>query len=115
MADDTSVVTPKKLKWGFSFSATQNGYLCFPTWLGGFLLQWGYVGESQSAGDYRWYPVPFPNYCFGMVMSLEAATAGGHSNSLGMVTQITDRSKFIWSVGGSLSGGGYGYYLAWGI
>ena len=112
--DDATIVTPKKLKWGFSFSPTQNGYFCFPSWLGGFLLQWGYVYESQGATDYRGFNVPFPNTCFGMVMSLEASTQGGHTGNFGHVTQVIDRTKFIWSVGGSLSGGGYGYYWAWG-
>ena len=112
--DDETIVTPKKLKWGFSFSPTQNGYFCFPSWLGGFLLQWGYVYESQGTTDYRGFNVPFPSACFGMVMSIEAATQGGHGSGYGFVTQIIDRTKFIWSVGGSLSGGGYGFYLAWG-
>ena len=47
-------------------------------------------------------------------MSIEAATQGGHASGFGYVTQVIDRTKFIWSVGGSLSGGGYGYYWAWG-
>jgi len=112
--DDTTLVTPKKLKWGFSFSPTANGYLCFPSWLGGFLLQWGHVYESQSSTDYRSFNVPFPTACFGMVISLEAATVGGHAANLGLVTQVTDRTKFLWSVGGNLFGQGYGFYLAWG-
>ena len=112
--DDATVVTPKKLKWGFSFSPTANGYLCFPSWMGGFLLQWGHVYESQGATDYRSFNVPFPNACFGMVISLEAATVGGHGANLGLVTQVTDRTKFLWSVGGNLFGQGYGFYLAWG-
>ena len=112
--DDATIVTPKKLKWGFSYSATQNGYICFPSWLGGFMLQWGFVYESQSSTDYRGFTVPFPTGCLGMVMSLDASTVGGHGGNFGLVTQILDRTKFSWSVGGSLSGGGYGYYLAWG-
>ena len=112
--DDAAFVTPKKARWGFAFSASQNGYICLPTWLGGFMLQWGYVYESQSATDYRAFTIPFPGACLGMVMSVEAATQGGHNSGYGFVTQVIDRVKFIWSVGGSLGGGGYGYYLAWG-
>lgn len=112
--DDSTLITPKKLKWGFSFSPTANGYVCFPTWMGGFLLQWGHVYESQGSTDYRSFNVPFPTACFGMVISLEAATVGGHAANLGLVTQVTDRTKFLWSVGGNLFGQGYGFYLAWG-
>ena len=78
------------------------------------MLQWGFVYESQSSTDYRGFTVPFPTGCLGMVMSLDASTVGGHGGNFGLVTQILDRTTFIWSVGGSLSGGGYGYYLAWG-
>ncbi|UVM65272.1 hypothetical protein LOY34_18280 [Pseudomonas sp. B21-009] len=112
--DDTLIVTPKKLRFGVAYSLTQNGYIALPYWLGGFIFQWGYVYESQSVTDYRPFTIPFPNNVFGMTMSIEAQTTGGHTNSLGHVVQVIGRNAFLWSVGGSLSGAGYGYYWAWG-
>jgi phage-related tail fiber protein len=63
--DDKSTVTPKKLRMGFRFLKDRNGYIAFPDWLGGFIIQWGTTGpylefivgevEVQIA-----YPISFP-------------------------------------------------------
>ncbi|MNR25659.1 hypothetical protein D3C85_1428230 [compost metagenome] len=107
-------MTPKKLRFGVAYSLTQNGYIALPYWLGGFIFQWGYVYESQGSTDYRNFTIPFPNNAFGMNITIEAATTGGHAGSYGHVVQVVNRNAFLWSVGGSLGGAGYGYYWAWG-
>ncbi|MBP9942251.1 MAG: phage tail protein [Comamonas sp.] len=67
MADndcDDAAVTPKKIRAGFVVSLTANGHIFFPTWLGGFAVQWG-SGTSLTQGvNTNTFSLAFPNQCF---------------------------------------------------
>ena len=63
-ADDTSFVTPKKLRLGFSISLAANGYVFFPTWLGGLGIQWGALTIAQDAITAMTFPLAFPTQVF---------------------------------------------------
>lgn len=76
-SDDTTLVTPKKLRWGFSCSLTPNGYIAFPSWLGGLILQWA-KGVATTAGDTDQtvaFPLTFPNACLHLMVSTKAANS----------------------------------------
>ncbi len=48
---DSTIVTPKKMRFGFQFIKGVNGAIVFPTWLGGFIFQWGLASDVPRAGS----------------------------------------------------------------
>ncbi|UUJ42348.1 phage tail protein [Pseudomonas extremaustralis] len=78
--DDTTIVTPKKLRWGFQILKAENGYVVFPSWLGGWMIQWAKVVVPASSTLTSSLPIPFPNSYFVGVCQ---------SNSLAMSTIYT--------------------------
>ncbi len=73
--DDTTIVTPKKLVNGFASIFSSWGNIKFPTWLGGFLFQWGVatVGTGQTGVP---FPTTFPNACYGTFIMNSSGSAG---------------------------------------
>lgn len=68
--DNSKAVTARKLRAGVSWAFGKNGYVALPTWLGGWIMQWGIalgVGQATnsagSIGPTRDVPlyVTFPN------------------------------------------------------
>lgn len=74
--NDTKFVTPKKLRLGFMALFASAGYLIFPAWLGGFIIQWnaGVTLPTGNAINVTNFPIPFPNDVFSVVV-------GGRNNS----------------------------------
>lgn len=80
LLDDADAATMRAtllLDNGFSYSFGQNGYIKFPAWLGGFLLQWG-LGSSNSSGVASvTFPIAFPNAAF---IAIANTSSGGITN-----------------------------------
>lgn len=59
--DDGVAVTPKKMRFGFAALLNTVGYIAFPTWLGGFIIQWGSISVPINSTATATLPVTFPN------------------------------------------------------
>lgn len=67
--NSTKLATTAWAKLGFISSLGANGYIKFPDWLGGLILQWAYGANTGSIGPQGnvtvniTLPVAFPNAC----------------------------------------------------
>lgn len=108
-------VCPLYLLSGYTAVFSSNGYIRFPTWLGGFTLQWSNaVLESNSITDYRYFPIAFSNTCWGAFIQLDPNSPGGFGGNHGTILQVVDNSKYLYSAGGTFGGSGYGSVFAFG-
>lgn len=86
--DDETIVTPKKLRWGFQLLKARNGYLIFPAWLGGLILQWG-TGPSPH-WDFVPFTIAFPNELFALAGLPRGTSGGQRPEALSTVTETLD-------------------------
>ncbi|MGL6378184.1 hypothetical protein [Aeromonas hydrophila] len=57
---DEVVVTPKKMRAGFSILLADSGYIALPTWLGGLVFQWT-LSQIINSGANGTVLLPFSN------------------------------------------------------
>uniref|UniRef100_UPI0036F2BE39 phage tail protein n=1 Tax=Pseudomonas taiwanensis TaxID=470150 RepID=UPI0036F2BE39 len=104
---DTAVVTPKRLRLGFAASWTSNGYLILPSWLGGFVFQWGTVPASPTGGSQKNFVIPFPTKFLCMVgspwgnlsSSFESAEFWGATESTFFSANLAGQTNSYFAIG----------------
>ncbi|WP_440144453.1 gp53-like domain-containing protein [Aeromonas veronii] len=93
-ADDVAI-TPKKLRYGFSIQTGASGYIALPSWLGGWICQWGssIANTADSVnGTLNTFPMTYPNACSMVVPSdYGTASAACASFATGSYTASTFR------------------------
>jgi hypothetical protein len=61
---DDVIVTPYKMRLGFQLSLNSQGYIVFPTWLGGLIIQWTSSNSlAPGATGAAYWPIAFPVGC----------------------------------------------------
>lgn len=87
-ADDTTIVTPKKLRWGVSYLLAVTGYVVLPSWLGGIIIQWGATTTSATAGANTpaTFPIAFPTAAWRVFGSNTSSSTSGTTVYAGAMT-----------------------------
>ena len=101
-ASDAVVATPLKLRLGFAASLGTNGYISFPTWMGGIIIQWGYNSNVVDIEPLITFPTAFPTACYNVQCTGDALSNPDRAEII-TVKNITTAS-FTWSgAGGNAS------------
>lgn len=67
-SNDLKFVTPKKLRAGFAVLLAANGYIIFPTWMGGLMIQWGATASiPRDSTATISYPISFTTAVYGIM------------------------------------------------
>ncbi|MFJ7106750.1 phage tail protein [Pseudomonas sp. NPDC098740] len=77
-ADDATIVTPKKMRWGFQILKGSNGYIILPTWLGGLIIQWATIATAANGLATITHPIAFPIAKLKVLLSV-AGTSGTYA------------------------------------
>ncbi|WP_421548430.1 phage tail protein [Pseudomonas sp. QD4] len=109
--NDATIVTPKKQRIGFSCMFGTDGYVALPTWLGGFILQWGRFSINGNSATVL-FPTAFPSRA--VFISAQRVTDGTGAYALTLSQNIphTNSSATFRHSGGTITE--TDFWWAWG-
>ena len=113
---DDKVVTPKKLRVGWSASLGTTGFVALPTWLGGFVFQWGRVvfevTASVNTSKAITFPVAFPSAAYVVLTT----PSNSSSSYITTSSEAETRTGYTLVTGGGLTASSVnGRYFAVGV
>ena len=115
-ASDAVVATPLKLRLGFAASIGTRGYVAFPTWLGGVVIQWG---EETTVTTSTVINLPYAGManCYAVTATAKQTSLVGDINYVGISeihpTNFVSRTLGSAAIGGDwASVGGTFYWIA---
>lgn len=102
-----TLVTYLSTGTGFAISLTENGYIKFPSWLGGLIIQWGHIVNvtAEAYAQTVIFPIAFPSECLNVEITLQGSTdfMGGYwlvdNRTKTSFTTQYQASKFWFAIG----------------
>jgi hypothetical protein len=113
--DNARFITALKLKNGFAASFVQNGYLKLPSWLGGFMIQWGLANVASEAFATVSFNSAFTSSVFGVIATLKATGPDGGATSSAKTSVINASSFYLVNDQYNSSNAISSYWIAFGI
>jgi hypothetical protein len=102
-AGDDVIVTPYKLRLGFQLSLNSQGYVVFPSWLGGLIIQWTSSNAlAPATTGAAYWPMAFPVGC---IWALAAPLGNAGNGNAGNVVAggVSPIAVNLYNWGGSIS------------
>lgn len=85
---------------GVRYNIAGNGYICFGSFLGGLIIQWGYLGATSNNSNSFTYPISFTNipktYC--------TSDDPGLKNAIQSIYNVTKTGATRYSSASSIGG-----------
>ena len=113
---DDVAVTPKKLRVGWSAGLGTTGFVALPTWLGGFVFQWGRVVFEVTANvntsKVITFPIAFPSAAY-VVLTTPSNSSGSYVTTS---SEAETRTGYTLVTGGGVTASAVnGRYFAVGV
>lgn len=95
---------------GVKYSLDQNGYVCFGSWFGGLIIQWGSAsGNDDNRKNTTNFPISFSSTCFIVCITQNADAEGDTYRNDARIMGIS-KSSFTWG-----TNNGKSYWMAIGL
>jgi hypothetical protein len=102
--DNSRIVTPLKLRSGVAMSLGTIGYIKFPSWLGGFIIQWGMTDDyANESGKTITFPIAFPTAILNAGATAEIPVLTNTRNQWAQLYELTNSTMTVFV---QMEGGG---------